>query len=96
VYLARRLGDPLRLRASIAVLIFCTAWARLALFSGTGLLFQPSLLRLAFVLLPCAVAGYFIGSHLHRRLQPRHAARAIWVLLLASGASLLWRAASLP
>ena len=27
---------------------------------------QPSLLRLAIVLLPCAVAGYFIGSHLHR------------------------------
>ncbi len=92
VYLTRRLGDAARLRASIAVLIFCLAWARLALFSGTGLLFQPSLLRLALVLLPCAVLGYFIGSHLHRRLAPRHAARAIWILLLASGASLVWRA----
>ncbi|HSC63317.1 MAG TPA: sulfite exporter TauE/SafE family protein [Caldimonas sp.] len=94
VYLARRLGDASRLRATIAVLIFCTAWARLALFSATGLLFQPSLLRLAAVLLPCAVAGYFIGSHLHRRLAPRQAARAIWILLLGSGASLVWRAAS--
>ena len=74
VYLARRLDDANRLRASIAVLIFCTAWARLALFSGTGLLFQPSLLRLAVVLLPCAVVGYFIGSHLHRRLAPRASA----------------------
>jgi len=95
VYLARRLGDANRLRASIAVLIFCTAWARLALFSGTGLLFQPSLLRLAVVLLPCAVAGYFIGSHLHRRLAPERARRAIRLLLLASGASLLWRAVSI-
>lgn len=95
VYLARRLRDATRLRATIAVLIFCTAWARLALFSGTGLLFQPSLLNLAVVLLPCAVVGYFIGSHLHSRLSPRHAARAIWMLLLASGASLVWRAASL-
>src|SRR5437899_3236817 len=60
-----------------------------------GLLLQHSLLRLALVLLPCAVAGYFIGSHLHRRLRPRQAARVIWMLLLASGASLLWRAASL-
>jgi len=94
VYLARRLADANRLRASIAVLIFCTAWARLALFSGTGLLFQPSLLRLAVLLLPCAVIGYFIGSYLHRRLAPGRTARAIWVLLLASGASLLWRAAS--
>lgn len=94
VYLARRLGDATRLRATIAVLIFGTAWARLVLFSATGLLFQPSLLNLAVLLLPCAIAGYFIGSHLHRRLEPRHASRAIWILLLASGASLVWRAAT--
>ena len=95
VYLARRVGDAKRLRASIAVLIFCTAWARLALFSASGLMFQPSLLQLALLLLPCAVLGYFVGSHLHGRLAPRHASRAIWILLLGSGASLLWRAASL-
>jgi hypothetical protein len=93
-YLARRVGEARRLRASIAVLIFGTAWARLALFSATGLMAQPSLLRLALVLLPCAVLGYFVGSHLHGRLAPRQAARAIWILLLASGASLVWRAAS--
>jgi uncharacterized membrane protein YfcA len=92
VYLARRLGDARRLRASIAVLIFATAWARLAFFSGTGLLFQPALLRLAVVLVPCALAGYFVGSHLHGRLTPAHAARAIWTLLIVSGASLLMRA----
>jgi uncharacterized protein len=92
IYLARRLGDPRRLRASIAVLIFCTAWARLALFSATGLFAQPSLLRLALVLLPCAVVGYFIGSHLHGRLAPAQAARVVWALLVASGASLLVRA----
>ncbi|MEO8835884.1 MAG: sulfite exporter TauE/SafE family protein [Caldimonas sp.] len=92
IYLARRLPDPKRLRASIGTLIFFSAWARFALFSGTGLLFQPSLLRLAAVLLPFAIAGYFIGSHLHGRLAPRHTARAVWTLLLASGVSLLWRA----
>jgi uncharacterized membrane protein YfcA len=96
VYLARRLSDAARLRATIGALIFCLAWARLALFSGTGLLFQPSLLRLAVILLPCAIVGYFIGSDLHRRLQPKQAARAIWILLLASGASLLGRALAAP
>ena len=95
VYLAGRVGDAKRLRASIAVLIFCTAWARLVLFSAGGLMTQPSLLRLALLLVPCAVLGYFLGSHLHGRLAPRHAARAVWILLLASGASLLWRAARL-
>jgi uncharacterized membrane protein YfcA len=94
VYLARRVGDAKRLRASIAVLIFCTAWARLALFSASGLMLQPSLLPLAFLLVPCAVLGYLLGSRLHRRLEPRHAARAVWMLLLASGASLVWRAAA--
>jgi uncharacterized membrane protein YfcA len=95
VYLARRVGDAKRLRASMAVLIFCTAWARLALFSASGLMMQPSLLPLAFLLLPGAVLGYLVGSRLHQRLSPRHAARAVWLLLLASGASLLFRAASL-
>lgn len=91
-YLARRVGDANRLRATLATLIFCTAWARLPLFSASGLMQQPSLLPLAFLLLPCAVLGYFIGSRLHRRLAPRQAARTLWILLLASGGSLVWRA----
>jgi uncharacterized protein len=91
-YLARRVGDAKQLRATIAVLIFCTAWARLALFSASGLMLQPSLLPLAFLLLPCAVLGYLAGSRLHHRLPPRQAARIVWGLLLASGASLVWRA----
>lgn len=94
VYLARRLGDPARVRATIATLIFFAAWARLAIFSAAGLMVQPSLLRLAFLLVPCAVAGYFLGAHLHGRLTPKVAARAIWCLLLASGASILWRGLS--
>jgi hypothetical protein len=93
-YLARRVGETRQLRATIAVLIFCTAWARLALFSASGLMLQPSLLPLAFLLLPCAVLGYLAGSRLHHRLAPRHAARAVWLLLLASGGSLVWRAAA--
>jgi uncharacterized membrane protein YfcA len=92
VYLARRLGDATRLRASIAVLIFGTAWARLALFSATGLFAQSSLLRLAITLLPCALVGYFIGSHLHGRLAPAQVSRTVWALLIVSGISLLARA----
>ena len=91
-YLARRVGDAKRLRATMAVLIFCTAWVRLALFSASGLMQQDSLLRLAFLLLPCALLGYFAGSRLHARLAPKHAARAVWTLLLASGGALFWRA----
>ncbi|MBV9891802.1 MAG: sulfite exporter TauE/SafE family protein [Rhizobacter sp.] len=91
-YLARRVADANRLRATQAVLIFCTAWGRLALFLVSGLMLQPSLLPLAFALLPCAVLGYLAGSRLHGRLSPRHAARVVWMLLLGSGGSLVWRA----
>jgi uncharacterized membrane protein YfcA len=92
IYLARRLADKQVLRATIGVLIFCTALIRLVLFSSSGLYSQPGLLTLALLLVPCAFVGYLIGSALHRRLAGQHAQRVVWVLLLASGASLAWRA----
>ncbi len=92
LYLARRLSDKSALRASIGVMIFFTAWARLALFASTGLLFQPALLALAVCLLPCVALGYAIGSRLHRALPPRQTTRVLWMLLMAGGANLVWRA----
>lgn len=92
LYLARRLSDKTVLRASIGVLVCFTAWARLALFASTGLLFQPALLALAVCMLPCVALGYAIGSRLHRTLPPRQTTRVLWTLLMAGGASLVWRA----
>jgi uncharacterized protein len=92
LYLARRLGDKTALRASIGVMIFFTAWARLALFASTGLLFQPGLLMLAICLLPCVALGYAIGSRLHKALPQQQTNRVLWLLLMAGGASLVWRA----
>jgi len=94
-YLARRLSDKVVLRASVGVLIFGTALIRLALFTGSGLYVQDGLLPLALALLPCALVGYLAGSHLHARLPTPRAAQAVWLLLLASGASLLWRGAAM-
>ena len=91
IYLARRLPDKAVLRASIGVLIFGTACIRLVLFTSSGLYAQPGLLALALTLLPCALVGYLAGSHLHLRLPAHQAARAVWLLLIAGGASLLWR-----
>lgn len=92
IYLARRLADTSVLRATVGVLIFCTAWLRLALFTGGGFYRQPGLLALAATLLPCAALGYLIGSRLHARLPAQRARQAIWLLLVASGASLVVRA----
>ena len=42
IYLARRLFDKNTLRATIGVLIFCTALIRLALFSGKASMRSPA------------------------------------------------------
>lgn len=91
LYLARRIVDTRRLRATIGALVLGSAVVRLLLFSGSGFFAQPGLLKLAMLLLPCALAGYLIGSRLHVRLPQADVRRAIWVLLLASAASLLVR-----
>jgi uncharacterized protein len=91
LYLARRIADTARLRATIGALILGSALTRLLLFTGSGFFEQPGLLMLAATLLPCALAGYVIGSRLHARLPQAQVRRAIWVLLLVSALSLLLR-----
>jgi uncharacterized membrane protein YfcA len=92
IYLAGRLADKNVLRATIGVLIFCTALIRLLLFSSSGFYSQPGLVRLALLLIPFAFIGYLIGAALHRRLPGLHAQRIVWALLLVSGGGLVWRA----
>lgn len=91
IYLARRLFDKTTLRATNGSLIFISALARLALFTGTGLYSQPNLLALALLLLPCAFLGVYIGSHLHHKLPAQRVVQAIWIILIVGGTSLVWR-----
>jgi hypothetical protein len=91
LYLVRRIADNGRLRATIGAVILGSALVRLVLFTGSGFLAQPGLPALAALLLPCALVGYLVGSRLHTRLPQAQVRRAIWLLLLASAASLLAR-----
>lgn len=91
LYLARRIGDTARLRATIGALILGSALIRLVLFAASGFLAQPGLPTLAALLLPFALVGYVIGSRLHAQLPQAQVRRAIWLLLLVSAASLLVR-----
>ncbi len=92
LYLARRVQDTSRLRATIGALILGSALLRLLLLAGSGILLQGGVLRLALTLLPCGVLGYLIGSRFHARLPQAQVRRFIWAMLLASGGSLLARA----
>jgi uncharacterized membrane protein YfcA len=68
-----------------------TGLSRLVLFSSAGLYKQASLLWLALILLPCAMLGLFLGSRLHSKLPARYVVRAIWVILIVGGISLVVR-----
>lgn len=94
LYLAHRIIDTQRLRATIGTLILGTALVRLVLFTGSGFFSQPGLLSVAAWLVPCALLGYGLGSRLHARLPQAQVRRAIWVMLLVSGLSLLLRGVS--
>jgi uncharacterized protein len=90
-YLAARLPEPARLRATVATIILGAALVRGALFVANGLLFQTGVLGMSLALLPAAALGYFVGSHLHHRLPAARVRQGVWLLLIASGTSLLWR-----
>ena len=92
IYLARRLTNTDVLRASIGVLVLCTALVRLVLFTGSGFYKQPGLLPLAVALLPAAFLGFRAGSWMHARLPTQQALRVVWLLLVLGGLSLLARA----
>ena len=91
LFLARRIIDTSRLRATVGALILGSAVVRLMLFTGSGFFSQPGLLKLALVLVPCALLGYLIGSRLHARLPQAQVRKVIWGMLVVSGGSLLVR-----
>lgn len=95
IYLARRVADKTALRATIGVLILCTALIRLALFTGSGFYAQPGLVSLGFLLMPCALVGFLLGSRLHARMAPQRVLQAVWLLLIVGGAGLVLRAAQM-
>jgi uncharacterized membrane protein YfcA len=90
IYLARRIDDKSRLRATISTLIFLSALARLAAFLAAGV-YRRELLLLVAMMVPCMLLGLYAGSRLHLRLPAKQVIRIIWSLLLVSGSSLIWR-----
>lgn len=94
LFLARRLRDTSRLRATVGAIVLGSAVVRLMLFTSSGL-FQPDgLLRLALMLMPLAVIGSLLGHRMQARVPQDRVRRVIWMLLVASGASVLWRGLS--
>ena len=91
IYLARRVPDKSRLRATISMLLFLSALARLASFVAASLFSPPGLPLLIATMLPCALAGMYLGTHLHHRLPAHRVVQAVWAILIVGGATLVLR-----
>jgi uncharacterized protein len=91
LYFAGRLHNPAELRATTAAGILVSTLTRVVLFGAAGLLTQDGLLITALLLLPCVFIGLFVGQRLHDRVKPAMLLRALYVLLLLNGVSLLVR-----
>jgi uncharacterized membrane protein YfcA len=91
IYLTRRIGDKLALRATISGVLLFSAVSRLVLFSSAGLYGQPGLPLLAASLLPFAMGGLYAGNRLHQAMPAERVKQAIWVVLIVGGISLIVR-----
>lgn len=91
VYFAGRIADKGELRATSAANILVSAGTRAVLFGATGLLAQEGLLLSALAVLPAVFAGLLVGQRLHASVEPRHVLRAVYLLLVVAGLSLLAR-----
>ena len=91
VYLASRIEDKEEMRASIMATIFINSGGRFTVFLLAGLFAQPGLLFLAVWLLPWMALGLWLGNRLHKRLPTAQIRRAIYLILILAGISLILR-----
>lgn len=94
IYNAGRIRDAGELRASNAAMIALSSVLRLVLFGVAGLLAQDGLWMLVAALLPALALGVVVGHRLHAVVPASLVLRAVHLVLLVAGASLLARALS--
>jgi uncharacterized membrane protein YfcA len=90
IYLSRRLEDKGALRSTMVTMVTFSVAIRTTLFVIAGLVLLD-VLKVFGALLPAAALGLWLGHRLHGRISREQLGRFIAVLVMLSGASLLWR-----
>ena len=93
IYLSQRGLSNEQFRATLAFATMTSISLRLVAFSLTGLLIDREVWLKAFAAVPACLAGIWVARHVFRRLSRDALMRAVALLLLASGTSLIFRAA---
>jgi uncharacterized membrane protein YfcA len=92
VYLSHRLHDKTQLRGTLSGLFMLEGALRIVVFLLMGLLLQPDILKSIALSLPLMGLGLYLGNRVHLGITRRQQLALIGILLLGSGASLLWKA----
>ena len=91
IYLSRRFADMNALRATLSNMVLLSTSIRALVFLASGLMLADRLIGFA-LLLPCALAGLWVGNRLQGRLSRATLLRFVSALLFLIGLSLLARA----
>jgi uncharacterized membrane protein YfcA len=91
-YLSGRLRDKGELRATMSTLISISAFTRALVYAVSGVILNLATLYGTLVLAPFVWIGLKLGTRIHVGLTQAQMRRAIGVLLLLTGSSLLVRA----
>jgi uncharacterized membrane protein YfcA len=92
IYLSHRGLAKEQYRATMGFATLTSISLRTIAFFATGILLDPKVWIYAVAIIPAGLAGLWAASHLFRRISREMLMRAVALMLLASGASLIVRA----
>ena len=92
IYLSQRGLTKEQFRATLGFATMTSISLRVAAFLLTGLLLNPEVWIAAAAVVPAAFFGIAVARRLFMRISRDTLLRAVTLMLLASGASLVWRA----
>ena len=92
IYLSQRGLTKEQFRATMGFATMSSISLRVAAFAITGLLLERAVWLTALAAVPAALMGLFVAKRLYRRISREALMRAVALILLASGGSLVVRA----
>ena len=95
MYLSHRGLSKEQFRATMGLATLTSISLRFVAFLITGLLLDPEVWLYALAVVPAGLAGLWVAGHLFRRISREALMRAVALLLLVSGVSLVVRAVAL-
>lgn len=92
IYLSQRGLTKEQFRATLGLATLTSISLRLAAFLVTGVLLNAEVWLKAMLAVPACLLGIWVARRIFRRISRDVLMRAVSLLLLCSGASLIWRA----